>query len=164
MRAREGEREEQRPLACTIQKKRRNKIRNLWLWLVCCSLLPTCNVHHRPFTYIYIYIYTNNPDVNTEVSVSDLCISDHCPISWRLGAFCVHHTTCTMSRHFMQSHVRRVHVCIFSYIACQLHFWQNDQNLSPATAQHRGWNGYLNKSSRGVEPTTFRSRVRRSDH
>ena len=51
-RAREGEREEQRPLACTIQKKRRNKIRNLWLWLVCCSLLPTCNFHHRLFTYI----------------------------------------------------------------------------------------------------------------
>ena len=41
VRAREGEREEQRPLACTIQKKRRNKIRNLWLWLVCCSLLLT---------------------------------------------------------------------------------------------------------------------------
>ena len=54
LRAREGEREEQRPLACTIQKKRRNKIRNLWLWLVCCSLLPTCNFHHRPFTYIYM--------------------------------------------------------------------------------------------------------------
>ena len=47
---REGEREEQWPLACTIQKKRRNKIRKLWLWLVCCSLLPTCNFHHRPFT------------------------------------------------------------------------------------------------------------------
>ena len=37
-------------LVCTIQKKRRNKIRNLWLWLLCCSLLPTCNFHHRPFT------------------------------------------------------------------------------------------------------------------
>ena len=49
-RAREGEREEQWPLACTIQKKRRNKIRNLWLWLFCCSLLPACNFHHRPFT------------------------------------------------------------------------------------------------------------------
>ena len=47
-RAREGERE-QRTLVCTIQKKRRNKIRNLWLWLVCCSILPTCNFH-RPFT------------------------------------------------------------------------------------------------------------------
>ena len=51
LRAREGEREEQRPLECTIQKKRRNKIRNLWLWFVCCSLLPTCNFHHRPFTH-----------------------------------------------------------------------------------------------------------------
>ena len=32
------------------EKRRRNKIRNLWLWLVCCYLLPTCNFHHRPFT------------------------------------------------------------------------------------------------------------------
>ena len=47
--ARENEREEQRPPVCTIQKKRRNKIRNLWLWLVGCSLLPACNFH-RPFT------------------------------------------------------------------------------------------------------------------
>ena len=37
-------------LVCTIQKKRRNKIRNLWLWLVCCSLLPTCNFHHHLHT------------------------------------------------------------------------------------------------------------------
>ena len=50
---RESERELQRPLdlACTIQKKRRNKIRHLWLWLVCCSLLPTC-YFHQPFTSI----------------------------------------------------------------------------------------------------------------
>ena len=27
------------------------------------------------------HIYTNNPDVATEVSVPDLSISDHCPIS-----------------------------------------------------------------------------------
>ena len=32
------------------QKKRRNLIRNLWLWLVCCFLLPTC-YFHRPFTF-----------------------------------------------------------------------------------------------------------------
>ena len=31
--------------------------------------------------HIYIYIYTNSPDVITEVSVPDLSISDHCPIS-----------------------------------------------------------------------------------
>jgi len=48
---RESERELQQPLACTIKKKRRNKIRNLWLWLVCCCLLPTC-YFHRPFTSI----------------------------------------------------------------------------------------------------------------
>ena len=41
----------QRPLACTIKKKRRNKIRNHWLWLVRCSLLPTC-YFHRPCTLV----------------------------------------------------------------------------------------------------------------
>ena len=29
----------------------------------------------------HIYIYTNNPDIITEVNVPDLSISDHCPIS-----------------------------------------------------------------------------------
>ena len=37
---------------CTIKQKRRNKIRGLWLWLVCCSLLPSCYFHH-PFTFTY---------------------------------------------------------------------------------------------------------------
>ena len=33
-----------------VPSKEKNKIRNLWLWLVCCCLLPTC-YFHRPFTY-----------------------------------------------------------------------------------------------------------------
>ena len=41
----ETEREWQQPLTCTTKKKRSNKIRNLWLWLNCCSLLPTCYFH-----------------------------------------------------------------------------------------------------------------------
>ena len=49
----------------TIKKKRRNKIRNLWLWLVCCSLLPTC-YFHRPFTLaltlsLCLYCYFHRP-------------------------------------------------------------------------------------------------------
>ena len=37
------------------QTERRNKIRNLWLWLVCCSLLPTC-YFHRPSTLLLVFL------------------------------------------------------------------------------------------------------------
>ena len=60
-------------------------------------------------------------------------------------------------------------------VTCHLHFWQNDRGLLRATAVTRGWNGYRNKSQhrklkiippllRGLDPATFRSRVRRSNH
>ena len=64
--------------------------------------------------------------------------------------------------------------CVFS-CNCRLHFWQNDRDLLRATAVTRGWNGYRNKSQHrkvtleknilppllpGLEPETFRSRVR----
>ena len=39
------------PLACTIRQERRNKIRSLWLWFVCYSLLPSC-YFHRLFTLL----------------------------------------------------------------------------------------------------------------
>ena len=49
-----------------------------------------------------------------------------------------------MSRHSMQSHIRRVHTCFA--VTCHLHFWQNDWDLLRATAVTLGWNGYKNKS------------------
>ena len=50
-----------------------------------------------------------------------------------LGAFCVHHTPCTVSRHFMQTrHIRRVHACIA--VTSQLHFWKNDRDFLRVTA------------------------------
>ena len=79
--------------------------------------------------------------------------------------------------HFMQSHIRKVHACLA--VTCHLRFWQNDRGLLRATAVTRGWNGYQNKSQhrkltlekkiipplrQGFEPTTFRSRVRSSNH
>ena len=88
--------------------------------------------------------------------------------------FCVHHTTCAPC-HFMQSHIRKVYV----NVTCHLHFWQNDQDLSHATAVTQGWYRYRNKSQhrkltlekkillllpQGFEPTTFQSQVRRSNH
>ena len=84
---------------------------------------------------------------------------------------------CTMSSHFTQSHIRKVHAC--SAVTCHLHFWQDDWDLLRATAVTRGWNLYRNKSQHkkltlentlfssflpGPEPATFRSPVWRCKH
>ena len=72
--------------------------------------------------------------------------------------------------HFMQSHIRKVYVCLA--VTCHLHFWQNDRDLLHAAAVTRGWNGHWNKSQHrkltlekkillllllGFEPATFQS-------
>ena len=41
---------------------------------------------------------------------------------------------------FIQSHSCRMHVCLA--VTCHLHSWQNDQDLSCATAVTQGWKGY----------------------
>ena len=79
--------------------------------------------------------------------------------------------------HFMQSHIRKVYACLA--VTCHLHLWQNDRDLLRATAVTRGWNGHRNKSQhrkltlekkilppplQGLEPATFQSQVRRSNH
>ena len=85
---------------------------------------------------------------------------------------------CTRLRcRFIQSHIGRVYVCLAA--TCHMHIWQNDRDLLRATAVTQGWNGYRNKSQHrkltlekkilppllpGLEPGTFRSRVRRSNH
>ena len=46
--------------------------------------------------------------------------------------------------HFMQSHIRKVYVCLA--VTCHLHFWQNDRDLLRAIAVTRCWNGYRNES------------------
>ena len=76
----------------------------------------------------------------------------------------------------MQSHVRKVYVCLA--VTCHLHFWQNDKDLSYAAVVTWGWNGYQNKIQhrkltlekkillllQGFEPVTFQSWVRCSNH
>ena len=84
---------------------------------------------------------------------------------------------CTMSRHFVQHHICRVHACLA--VTCHLHFWQNDWDLLHAIAVTQGWNGYWNKSQHrklttekksvlpllpGLKPMTFWSQVRYSNH
>ena len=49
-----------------------------------------------------------------------------------------------MSRHFMQSHIRRVHACLA--VTRHLRVWQNDRGLLRAAALTRGWNRYQNNS------------------
>ena len=79
--------------------------------------------------------------------------------------------------HFMQSHRCKVYACLA--VTWHLHFWQNDWGLLRATAVAQGWNRYRNKSQhrkltlekkillsllQGFKPTTFWSRVQRSNH
>ena len=97
------------------------------------------------------------------------------------AVMCTRRVMCTPYNHapchFMQSHIRKVYVCLA--VTCHLHFWQSDRGLLRATAVTRGWNGYRNKSQhrkltlekkiyppllQGFESATFRSRVRRSNH
>ena len=77
----------------------------------------------------------------------------------------------------MQSHMRKVHACLA--VNCHLHFGQNERDILRATAVPRGWNWYRHKCQHrkltmekkilppllpGLEPATFRSRIRRSNH
>ena len=89
---------------------------------------------------------------------------------------CVHHTTMLHVTSCKATYVM-VYACLA--VICHLHFWQNDRDLSRATAVTRGWNEYRNTSQhrkstlekkilpplqQGFEPATFQSRVRRSNH
>ena len=94
-------------------------------------------------------------------------------LSRRVMCTLYNHAPC----HFMQSYISKVHAHLA--VTCHPHFWQNDRGLLRATAVTRGWNGYRNKIQhrkltmekkilppllQGFEPTTFWSRVRRSNH
>ena len=63
--------------------------------------------------------------------------------------FCVHIIQpCIVSRHFMQSHIRRdVNACLA--VTCRLRFGKNERDLLRATAVTRGWNGYENMREMG---------------
>ena len=101
---------------------------------------------------------------------------------------CTIHPRTSLQCHFISSHIRRVHVCLA--VTCHMHFWHNDRDCLRATAVARGRNRYRNKSQHrkltldkknilknikklisrrslrlpGLEPATFRSLVRRSNH
>ena len=50
----------------------------------------------------------------------------------------------------MQSHIRKVYACLA--VTCLLLIWQNERDLSYATAVTREWNGYRNKRAQKVDP------------
>ena len=57
--------------------------------------------------------------------------------------------SCTMSRQFMQRHIRKVYACLA--VTCHLHFWQNDRDLLRATAVTRGMGGTDTERRAGTE-------------
>ena len=101
------------------------------------------------------------------------CISNSCPpkclqccfvVTWlssaamwnccRLGAssvYTIELCTSLQCQFIPRSHIRRMHVCLA--VICHLHFWQNDRDLSRATAVTRGSteHGYRNKSEQKVD-------------
>ena len=59
--------------------------------------------------------------------------------------FCRLGTSCSsLQCHFIRSYMRRMHVCLA--VTCLMRVIQNCQDLLPATAVARGWNGCRNKS------------------
>ena len=84
------------------------------------------------------------------LNVSCVLSVDMAGATWnccRLGArsVCTIQPCTCLQYHFIPSHTRRVHVWLA--VTWHLHFWQNNQVLSPAAATvTRGWNGYWNIS------------------
>ena len=55
-------------------------------------------------------------------------------LSRHVRVFIIH--LCTMSRHFMQSYICRLHASLA--VTCHLHFWQNAWDLLLATVVTQG--------------------------
>ena len=67
--------------------------------------------------------------------------------------------------------IHRVHACLV--VTCHLHFWQNERDLLRATAVYRNKNQHRKLTPEKkilppllpvLEPATFQSRIRRSNH
>ena len=93
----------------------------------------------------------------------------------RRSVLCVYHTTMHRVTSCKATYVRYMRDNLA--VTCQLHFWQNDQDILHAIGLTRGWNGYWNKNEHrkltlekkilaplllGLEPVTFQPWVRSS--
>ena len=82
-----------------------------------------------------------------------------------------HNWNNSLQCHFIQNHLRWVHIRLAVSVTCHLHFWQKDRGLLLMTVVTRGWNRYQKKGQQrkltlerkilqpGFESTTFRSSV-----
>ena len=112
--------------------------------------------------------------------ITGCCMTD---VTWkccRPGDFCVHHNYNQAPRHitsWLKSRILMVHACLA--VTCHLHFWQNDLGLLRVASvtgegetdmemsQHRNFTlakKILPPLLPGLEPATYRSQVRRSNH
>ena len=103
---------------------------------ILCSQADTLHLHVIVHEWLAFYInYSAFLYIHRGVLTSYSAV-------WKLLSWC--HTSaaisahsvytiqpCTVSHHFMQSLIHRVHRCLTA--TCHLHFWQNDQDLLHAT-------------------------------
>ena len=75
--------------------------------------------------------------IPTEVVYVQRCLDVTRLVPRETAVVCVlynmHHTTCAVSRHFMRSHIHRVHACLV--LTCHLHYWQVTNHTKPARKQ-----------------------------
>ena len=151
--------------------------RRWWLLLysaVLCSRADSLHLHvilHEWLAFYSAFLNIHHSGVLT--ALAWLVPHETAAVSAQVLCTSYNHAPC----HFMQSHICKVYACLA--VTCRLHFWQNDWDLSCATAVTRGWNGYRNKNQhrkltmekkilppllQGFEPTTFQSWVWCSNH
>ena len=146
----------------------------LWYSSIICSRADSLCSHmilHEWLAFYNVFLNIHGSGVLTALAWPVPC--ETAAVSAQVLCTPYNHAPC----HFMQSHIRKVYVCL--PVACHLHFWQNDWDLLRATAVTQGLNGYRNKSQhrkltlekkilplllQGFEPMTFQSWVRHSNH
>ena len=150
-----------------------------WWWSLLYSAVLRSwpdSLHSHVILYDWLAFYSTFLNIHQSgvlIALAWLVPHETAAISAQILCTPYNHAPC----HFMQSHIRKVYVCIA--VTCHLHFWQNDLDLLPATAVTQEWNGHRNKSQhrkltrekkirppllQGFEPVTFQSRVRCSNH
>ena len=136
----------------------------------------------------YLVVTWLMPREATAVMVHILCPPySHAPVYsgtsfeatfwWRMENHIWAQWACSRVENNVINNICSVRVCLA--VTCHLHFWQNDRDISRATAITRGWNRYRNKIQhrkltldknilppllQGFEPATFQLRFRRSNH
>ena len=113
----------------------------------CWSLLYSAILRSRADTlrshvilHEWLAFYAAFLDICIEVAYLRRCLTVTLLVARETAAISVRSVytiqPCTMSRHFMQSHIRRVHACLV--VTSHLPFWQNDRDLLRATRYHGG--------------------------